>query len=38
MRLGSGQYLRGRDGCAEAMNSEEVFFVTFVLFFVSVIT
>jgi len=29
--------MRGRDGCAEAMDSEEIFFVTFALFFVSVI-
>jgi len=32
MRLGSAQHMGGRDRHAEAMYSEEVFFVTFVLF------
>jgi len=35
--LGIGAVTEGRVGCAEAMWHEEVFFVTFVVFFVSMI-
>ena len=35
--LGTSAAPKGRAGCAEAMDGEEVFFVTFVLFLVSMI-